>query len=86
MSCLTNLLQRQIVVVFLSISLNVCFGCSKEPSHSDGSFDYPQHMFCRVRTDLEKYMNLTLVLENSWNLKNGPFVIEFSTIILENVD
>ena len=23
----------------------VCFGCSKEPSHWDGSFEYPQHMF-----------------------------------------
>ena len=23
----------------------MCFGCSKEPSHWDGSFEYPQHMF-----------------------------------------
>ena len=23
----------------------MCFGCSKEPSHQDGSFEYPQHMF-----------------------------------------
>ena len=23
----------------------MCFGCSKEPSHGDGSFEYPQHMF-----------------------------------------
>ena len=30
--------------IFLSISLNICFGCSKEPSHWDGSFEYPQHM------------------------------------------
>ena len=22
----------------------MCFGCSKEPSHSDGSFEYTQHM------------------------------------------
>ena len=21
------------------------FGCSKEPSHRDGSFEFPQHMF-----------------------------------------
>ena len=21
----------------------MCFGCSKEPSHRDGSFEYPQH-------------------------------------------
>ena len=23
----------------------MCFGCSKVPSHRDGSFEYPQHMF-----------------------------------------
>ena len=23
----------------------MCFGCSKDPSHLDGSFEYPQHMF-----------------------------------------
>ena len=23
----------------------MCCGCSKEPSHRDGSFEYPQHMF-----------------------------------------
>ena len=30
---------------FLSISFNMCFGCSKEPSHRDGPFEYSQHMF-----------------------------------------
>ena len=29
----------------LSISFNICFVCSKELSHLDGSFEYPQHMF-----------------------------------------
>ena len=32
----------------------------------------------------EKSLNLTLVLENSWNLKNGPFVLDFGTNVLEN--
>ena len=36
---------RKIAIIFLSISLNMCFGCSKEPFHRDGSFMYPQHMF-----------------------------------------
>ena len=36
---------RKIAIIFLPISLNMCFGCSKEPSHRDGSFEYPQHMF-----------------------------------------
>ena len=39
----TNL--RKIVIIFLSISLNMCFGCSKELSPREGSFEYPQHMF-----------------------------------------
>ena len=30
---------------FLPIHLNMCFGCSKEPSHRDGSSEIPHHMF-----------------------------------------
>ena len=37
--------QRKIVNIFLPILFGICFGCSKEPSHWDGSFEYPQHMF-----------------------------------------
>ena len=29
---------------FLFLS-GICYVCSKEPSHCDGSFEYPQHMF-----------------------------------------
>ena len=36
---------REIMIIFLSISLNMCVGCSKAASHRDGSFEYPQHMF-----------------------------------------
>ena len=36
--------QHKIAIIFLSISLNICYGCSKEPSHLDGSFEYRQHM------------------------------------------
>ena len=31
--------------IFLSVSFNICFGCSKEQSHWDGSLECPQHMF-----------------------------------------
>ena len=34
-----------ILIIFLPINLNMCYGCSKEPSHRDGSFEYTQHMF-----------------------------------------
>ena len=35
----------KIAFISLPISLNMCFGCSKEQSHREGSFEYPQHMF-----------------------------------------
>ena len=41
----TKFVQRYIVIIFLPINKKMCFGCSKEPSHVDGSFEYPQHMF-----------------------------------------
>ena len=37
--------QRKIVNIFLPIIFGICFGCSKELSHRDSSFEYPQHMF-----------------------------------------
>ena len=37
--------ERKIFNISLPIRCNICFGCSKEPSHWDGSFEYPQHMF-----------------------------------------
>ena len=37
--------ESKIVNIFLPISFNICFGYPKEPSHSDGSFEYSQHMF-----------------------------------------
>ena len=40
-----NNLRNLVAIIFLSISLNMCFGWSKEPSHRDGSFEYSQHMF-----------------------------------------
>ena len=42
---LDKICERKIVNIFLPIHFNICFGCSKEPSHRGGSFEYPQHMF-----------------------------------------
>ena len=36
---------RTILIIILPINLNMCFWCSKDPSHWDDSFEYPQHMF-----------------------------------------
>ena len=40
----TQKIVCKIVIISLSVSLNICFGCSKEPSHRDGPFEHPQHM------------------------------------------
>ena len=53
---------RKITMIFLPISLNMCFGCSKEPSHRDGSFEYPQHMFW-LRNKKNKFQLHTLIWE-----------------------
>ena len=42
---ISKIILRKIVIIFLSISLNICFACSKEPSHQDGIFEYLQHIF-----------------------------------------
>ena len=39
-----NFLSVKNAIIFLPSNLNVCFGCSKEPSHPDVFFEYPQHM------------------------------------------
>ena len=53
--CIIGLDKQKILVwfckYFLTDQLNICFGCSKEPSHWDGSFEYPQHMF-RLRFNI----------------------------------
>ena len=32
-SLVSKIFQRKIVNIFLPISFNICFGCSKDPSH-----------------------------------------------------
>ena len=40
-----NFFQHKIVNIFLPIIFSIFFRFSKETSHRDGSFEYPQHMF-----------------------------------------
>ena len=63
-------IQRKIVNMSLSIILNMCFGCSKELSHRDGSFEYPQHMFW--------LRNKTLIF--SYTLLSGGLKLWFCSI------
>ena len=39
----------------------MCFGCPNEPSHRDGSFEYPQHMF-RLKNKKNNFLLRTLIL------------------------
>ena len=56
---------------YLTHSLNICFGCPKEPSHRDGSFEYPQHMFW-LRNKKYNFLLHTLI----WGPVR-PFLMDF---------
>ena len=51
--------------IFLSINFIICFGCSKEPSHSDCFFEYPQHMvwLSNMKTNLSCGMGFPTVCD-----------------------
>ena len=57
---LSKINLRKIAVIFLSFSLNMCFGCSKDPSHRDSSFEYPQHMIW-LRNKKNNFQLCTLI-------------------------
>ena len=42
-----GIFELKLLIFFLPINFNICFGCSKEPSHRGGigSFEYAKHMF-----------------------------------------
>ena len=64
-SCTVNCIYSLI----LPINSNMCFGCSKEPSQWDGSFEHPQHMFwLRNKKTTFQYALLSGCLEESWSL------------------
>ena len=57
--------------IFLPISFNVCFGCSKGPSHWDDSFGYTQHIFWSNNKKLNVFvctltegLNVVLLTQN----------------------
>ena len=63
--CLAIFFSVKSHIIFLSISLSMSFGCSKEPSHRDGSFEYPQHMIW-LRNKGGNSEKIMVYLE-SWN-------------------
>ena len=81
--------------LFLFLNQNICWGYSKEPSHWDGSFEHPKHMFKLM--DKKKFqfyaenfclscpmrnsVHVTLILE--WETKT--FVLHVSSQILHSI-
>ena len=47
--------------IFLNISFNICFGCSKEPSQRDGSFEFPQRIVWLRNKKINFYFLRTLM-------------------------
>ena len=67
--------QCKIVNIFLPIIFSICFGCSKDPPHRDGSFEYPQHMFwLKNKNFLLWNALLTKGLVNIETRRNNPLV------------
>ena len=58
--------ESKTVIIFLPIIFNICFECSKEPSHSYGSFEYPQHMFISERNELFSMVLISFNLLSSF--------------------
>ena len=58
----------------------MCFGCSKEPSHGDGSFEYPQHMF-RMRNNENNFPRRTLI----WRPGNFRVIMWFKQILIVRI-
>ena len=61
-------ISAKMAIIFLPASLNICFGCSKEPSHRDGSFEYPQHMFW-LRNKKNNFLVSTLIWRPVFEIK-----------------
>ena len=62
----------------MGVLLSAC--PSIEDTKLESRISHKLHGF--TDTDLEQSLNLTFVLGNSWNLKNGPFVLDFHTHVL----
>ena len=68
-------IKHKIVIIFLSISLNMCFGCSEEPSHRDIFFENLQHMFwSRNRVSVRRPSTFSNIF---FSETTGPIELKF---------
>ena len=69
-----NLLGK-IVNIFLPIIFSICFGCPKEPSQRDDSFEYPQHMFLLRNKKIIFWYALAKVLKVTFSTKSRQIAL-----------
>ena len=69
----------EIVIISLTISLNICFGCPEERSHPDGSFEYPQHM-CLVENKKYELVHDVLVLSHKYVSMNPQTSLQIHAV------
>ena len=80
---MSNFFGSKIVITFLYISLNMCFGWSKEPSHWDGSWEPTTSILVENKnifsnhTLLSRGLNLELNL--LWRLNTMCLIFQLST-------
>ena len=60
----------------------MCFDCSKDPSHRDSSFEYPQHMFW-LRNKKSNFHLHTLIWGQSLEWLKIVFILEKSADLNE---
>ena len=53
----------------------MCFGCSKEPSHWDGTFEYPQHMFWLRNKKIKFWLRTLNWSPVNYQLMRNPNII-----------
>ena len=52
---INKMFERKIMNILLFSILNICFGYSKELSHRESSFNYPQHVLIEKNENIFKY-------------------------------
>ena len=68
----------KLVYIFLPIIFNIHFGCSKEPSHWNSSFEYPQHKFwLRNKKIKVRLLNILMQLRKC---SNHPYLYDWAQL------
>ena len=81
-SYMVSSLWFQSVNISLSIGFNICFGCSKEPSHRDGSSEYTRYVIWLKNKNLFLVSHSYLKPWISYKMrKSESIVLELSSVV-----